>query len=68
MSITHVNHEGCSSYGCLVRAYVSKGRELSQFLAYAKNGGVLATTVVAEKVEKKLKAKAKRIRRGNERA
>lgn len=65
MSITHVNHAGCSSYGCLVRAYVGKRQpELSVFLAYAKHGGKAKTEAKAKWHEARLKAQARRIREG----
>lgn len=63
MSITIVNHTGCSSYGALVRAYVTKRQpELSRFLAFAKNGGREATMRKAEWHEARLKAQARRLR------
>jgi hypothetical protein len=64
MSITHVNHAGCGSYGCLVRAYVAKRQpELSVFIAYAKHGGKEKATAKAKWHEARLKAQARRLRK-----
>ncbi len=64
MSITHVNHAGCGSYGCLVRAYVAKRQpELSLFLAYNKHGGPAKTLRKARWHEARLKSQAARLRK-----
>jgi hypothetical protein len=63
MSITTVNHTGCSSYGLLVRAYVAMGRpELSRFVAFQKHGGKRKAKALAQQIEAELKAEAQRMR------
>ena len=64
MSITSVEHAGCSSYGYLVRAYVAKRvPELSKFIAWEKHGGKALALGIARKWEDRLKRKARRMRR-----
>lgn len=63
MSLTIVNHPGCSSYGVLVRAYVAKRvPELSRFLAFNLHGGREVTLRKARWHEARLKAQARRMR------
>lgn len=65
MSITHVTHPGCGSYGCLVRAHVTKGEPPLQFwLAYAQHGGKNATARKARWHNARLLARARRMREG----
>lgn len=49
--------------GYQARAYVAPGRKLTKFVSDRANGGMGPAWQAAEQVEKKLKAKAKRIRR-----